>query len=236
MDNTWTWDSDYSRAYAPTSDPRILAIIERESYPLVPDGDALCPAYYLERGRAERAGTVFHDSESDYLAQRYAQALDSFYSLARWDDDRQAIAARWLRIFHDSRAQVFSAGYKNDTTILLLDTPSYRTHVGRDSSPDGATIHKTWTDNELFAGDREEWTAYLDGDVFGIGYAYNSARVTDETPLPDNPETLESEGWTVEIECWGFYGERYAQESALSLESGSPDLPDMLDIDALAGA
>ncbi|MEV5068899.1 hypothetical protein MRBLMI12_000455 [Microbacterium sp. LMI12-1-1.1] len=220
---SWTADTDYRTEWAETSDPRIVAVIARDAEPSAPYGDALCPAYYVEtRGyatRTDRAGEVYHDDESDALASLWADARDR----APHRRDRDEFAARVLRAFHDTRAVSFSGGYQRKTTILLLDTPAYRAHVGRDTSPTGATIHTTWTDDELFAGERGEWVAYLDGEVYGIGYATLPERVTTETPIPDDLA-----GWDVEIECWGFYGETYAKETALTFEHGAPALPAML--------
>ncbi|MEY4081120.1 MAG: Microbacterium phage OneinaGillian [Actinomycetota bacterium] len=232
----WTWDSDYKRAILATADPRILAVIERDEYPEAPYGDALCPAYYVDRGTAGQAGDVYHDGESDDLAQRYLDARDRFQVAAGYRynglstsmiDRSERMLERWLRIFYDARAQLFSAGYQSDTTVLLLDTPGYREHVGADT-PEALAYRASIDDDELFRGEREEWIAFIEGEVYGIGWAVNEQRVTDETPLPDVAD-LEAEGWEVSLECWGFYGEDYAKRSAADFEAGSPTLPEMLE-------
>lgn len=236
MRDNWNWNTDYSRAWHATDDPRLIAVIERDTEPSVPYGDALCPAYYIEynghRYEANSAGEVYRDGESDDFASRWCEARERFREAAGYTYNglsghmiakSDAMLERWALIFHDTRFDTENT-YPNDGSILLLlDTPTYRHHVGRDTSENGATIHKTWSTDELFKGEREEWRAFFDGEVYGIGYGVCMARVDDETPV----EECDFED---NIECWGFYGDDYAKESALRFDAGQPDLPTMLDL------
>ncbi|MDF2990290.1 MAG: hypothetical protein K0S37_804 [Microbacterium sp.] len=224
--SAWNYTPDYRTQWTPTADPRIVAVIETQDDPSAPYGDALCPAYSLEYAYAysvAQVGDTFADAASADIANAYARArTHAAHGDAR--RDAHAFAARYLRVFHDSRVlELDTRGNGGGDRVILLDTPTYRAHVGRDTHPTGATIHRTWTDAELFAGEAAEWRAYMSGDVFGVGYAVLSERVTEETPVPDDLS-----GWDVTIECWGFYGETHARESAAEMEHGAPVLPELL--------
>lgn len=262
----WTWDEDYGRAWARTVDPRVLAIIQRDDGAHAPSGHVFAPAYFVDRGRARRAGDTYRDAESDNLAERYAEAREFFvnWHYGRRDGHRQldydAVLARWLRIFHDASAvEVRSTVHQGSDSILLLDTPGWREHTG-------ATEPTTWTvtsvtapgenfaetthdDPELteaaaralhltvvgaegrritacervsiLAGDVETWQDYLDGDVFGIGYATiddGAATSEDDVDLDVTHD--------VTMTSWGLYGEEDAQRAALeeTLFSAADDL------------
>lgn len=211
---TWTWDGDYERAFHKTDDPRVLAVIERDREPSAPDGDAFAPAAYVEYGYSwsfRRAGSTFDDDEA---FEAYVRALNHFGS----SDPR---VERYLRIFHDVReVQTVRSSVHRDYEVTILDTPAYRKHVGIE--PDIENI---------LTGDVETWRAYLDGDVYGVGYAVNTTHVLDE-----DEDDLDLVDWTWEIQCWGFYGEKYAEEEALAFSYGGPDLPDLLPIDEMKEA
>lgn len=217
--NTATWHeaNGYTLAYAETADPRVLAVIQLDQEPSAPYGDALAPAYCLEHRydwTTERAGDVYHDGQSDRAAAAYAEALEHFYGRR----DREAIAARYLHIFHGITAlHLLQDG--SGAGVLIFDTPNYREHVGGIAGDDP------------LKGEREEWRAYLDGDVYGIGYAVNEARTTAETPVGDVWDDFD-----VQIECWGFYGRDYAEESAAAFEMGAPDLAPLIDQEGLVFA
>lgn len=217
----WTYNYEYSAAWAATDDPRVFAVIERDCDPHAPDGDAQAPAYYVDyrRGAADRAGTVYHDDASDWLAQRYMQARDHFRYAAgyRYDGLPAGVALkagemleRWLRIFYDATAEEVRTVYD---TVLILNTPEFRKHVGIESN-DAAAI----------AGEVDEWQAYLDGDVYGIGYGVIEGRVMDDG------EPVDVDDMDIEMTCWGFYGEEWAKEAALEFGHGGPDLHPMLPV------
>lgn len=214
----WHDANGYSLAYAETADPRILAVIQLDQEPSAPDGDGLAPAYWLDYRagwNVERAGGVYHDEQSDRAAAAYTEALEHFYGRR----DREAIAARYLRIFHGITAlEMLSDG--SGTRLMIFDTPSYREHTGM-----------PLTLADPLQGEREEWRAYLDGDVYGIGYAVNPERVTAETPVGDVWGDFD-----VQIECWGFYGRDYAEESAARFDYGQPELAPLMDQEGLVFA
>lgn len=214
----FTYDRDYNFAYAETDDPRVLAIIRRDDWADGPDGDSFPPAYWmnysLSGGYLESphpAGNTFEDAESRWIAERFA------YATRQLNND--ITIARYMRVFHNTRVYQIKTTRSQDSDLFIFDTPTWRAHVGE---PDSEQLWTTPAD-EWFAGEAHEWRAYLDGDVWGIGYAVNPARVTTETPVADCLDDFEQT-----IECWGFYGHDYAEQSAAAFEAEEPDLPTML--------
>lgn len=201
----WHDANGYTTFYAETDDPRVLAVIQLDQEPQAPDGDGQAPAYWLEHRHGwttGRAGDVYHDEQSDRAAAAYVEALEAFYGRR----DREAIAARYLHIFHGITAlELLRDG--SGASVLIFDTPNYREHVGGIAGDDP------------LQGEREEWRAYLDGDVYGIGYAVNAERTTTETPVGDVWDDFD-----VTIECWGFAGRDYAESEAFTFSYGSPTL------------
>lgn len=213
----WNWNDAYTIAWHETDDPRIVAVIQRDDYAEAPYGDALCPAYYLDYpGIPTRAGSVYHDDESDDAAEAWQRAHAYAANHGRYLDADE-FARRFMRIFYGTRVRDFCGGWNNSGHVLLLDTPGYAAHISRTVSVDDVD------DETLFAGEESEWRAYLDGEVYGIGYAVIPGRVTDETEF-------DFDSSDVTMECWGFYGEDYAQSAALAFEYGKPALPEMLEV------
>lgn len=246
----WTWGRDYNRAWAPTTDPRILAVVERDADPLPPGGDVFAPAYLRDRGDLSPIGDTYRDAEADDVAEAWQRARDYFvnwhYShprARRLDADK--LTARYLRIFYGASYREVSSTIHRGYDVVIFDTPGWREHTGavdpatwRVSSvtAPGAglvtTEHVGMTEAEARAahlaglpdadqrritraervsildGDAAEWQAYLDGDVYGIGYAIRD----DGAAIGDDVDLDELE---VEVNVWGYYGEEYAQREAL---------------------
>lgn len=208
----WNWNDDYSRAFAATDDPRLLAVIERLNDPEPPDGDAFAPAAFVAYRHGwdfDPVKTTFTDPE----AFRACELARNFYGSG---DPR---IERYLRAFHGIREirTISSSTYQGGDVLVILDTPAFRKHVGTPDDYEGSIID----------GDVEAWQAYLDGDVYGVGYAVNESRVIDD----GEPVALDDGSWDVDIQSWGFYGEKYAKETALRFDYGRPDLPQMLSIE-----
>ncbi len=227
---TWHYEDNFARAWAETEDPRVIVVIERDTEAYAPHGDGMAPAYFIDyrdEWFAGVAGQTFQDEASERIARRYVEAFERFRYAAGYCRDglssgmiakSEAMLTRWLRIFHNTTAQDFTAGCQNADHILILNTPSYRAHVGMtdvDNAP------------EAIDGERAEWVAFCDGEVYGIGYAVNPERVLTEA-RGGEPAAWDDFKAAVNIESWGFYGESHAKESALSFEAGSPVLPALL--------
>jgi len=227
-DMSWHDAPDWSAEYCATTDPRVFAVIMRDTYPTAPYGDACAPAYYVtyrNGWHVERAGDTYHDAESDEIAERIASA----YEPLDWEG-----AARYARIFHNS---VFVTLDTSDGYLLIIDTPSFREHINRplDVRPWAGYDARYplggvgFDAAEWLSVDMSDWHAYLSGEVYGVGYAVMPGRVIDDGVMPDW-DTLAN---SVEMTCWGFYGADHASDAAASGDYDAPALPLMLDIDML---
>ncbi|UVT31359.1 hypothetical protein SEA_MARCIE_97 [Microbacterium phage Marcie] len=210
----WTWvGSEYKTAFATTSDPRVLAVIERDDEYGGGhiDGDIYAPAWYYDtwRGEITEAGSTFRDDASTAIMERLVEARSEFMHRRKpWE-----VVERWLRIFHETVLEQIKSAIDRDTQVIILSTPTWREHVG------GVAGDPLRVD--ALGGDVEAWTAALSGDVFGIGFATNEGRVIDDGPI-------EFDAWTVDIESYGYLGEEYAKRAASDFEVGDPGLPEML--------
>ena len=201
----WNWDDNYSIAYAETSDPSVLLVIKRDLYPTAPDGDCYAPAYWWKwigsGWRYDKAGDTFTD---DTVIEAYVEARSRF----GYDT-----ASRFMQIFYDTA--LIRVNDSGDLPLLIFNTPAFRDYVGIDDTTIAA-----------LEGDRHDWQAYLDGDVFGIGYAVSETRTTTETPV-DLDDVLQN--WEINIECSGFYGEEWAKSEAESYDPIDLNLTPLLD-------
>lgn len=216
----FTFDSNYTLGYAETDDPRILAIIERDEHFDLPDGDCFAPAMTGSEWRyggrfTEPVSTVWQDDDAVDAVRR---AWDHWgYDFGTYFGDPDSTAARWLRIFHGITVHLVTSSSDQYAHVWVIDSPAFRTAMG---------IDPAMPTDEAVKGDVETWQAALDGDVYGIGYAVSHSRTTTETPVDlDDP----AQGWEVNFDCWGFFGDEYAATSALSFDYGNPDLHPMLD-------
>lgn len=220
LSGNWTENYDGATLYTDTIDPRVLAIVQADPYPDVPEGDAYAPAYYLEYGHAwnaSRAGATYEDAATTAAAEGFALILDYSYDRR----DKWEIAERYLRIFHDAESVIIE--HHTGIRVLLLDMPTYRANIGTDSCPSPLNLD----------GDELIWKAYLDNEVYNIGYAVNPGRLTHDTPASDPTEP--ANGWNIEITCSAFYGLPQAQYEAAWLDHGAPILPTLLDADSTHG-
>lgn len=200
---------DVEYEYAQTSDPRVLAVIQRDNYAQISelyDGDAINPIIYVDHSYGLRFSHVAgYDGGEAELMQR---AYDEW----GWN----GTARRYLWIFHGIAAENSWGGYDRSGNWLVATSRNYREHIEMDEH---ATYEEARQDCEVLAKDLAE---ALDGYVYGVGFATNEARrLHDEDDIDLNE-------WDVEIQCWGFVGEDYAKRTAAAFEDGHPDLPDML--------
>ena len=213
----WMFDSDYMCAYAETTDPRVLAVIERDndaSFSQCLDGDAILPTFMIDRDTPSHVGGYDEDTE---LAQRIIEAHDRFQYAAGYRYDE--MLARWAWVFHGTTLNRGHYGYNYAYDILVLNTPGFREHIGHEE-PQTRDEAQKWVDSMT-----SEIANIADGDVYGIGWATFEERVLDDG------EPIDLDDWNIETQCWGFVGEEYAKESAASWEAGAPELHTMLPID-----
>lgn len=202
-DTTWTWADNYCTAWAETDDPRVLAVIQRDDMADSPNYDSTPPTLIgYEWGSRADFTTIGGKSN----------APDAWLRARKeWDEDT---ADRFVRIFYGVRhVHYLRSSIDQYVWAVVFDAADWREDMGIEP------------DTELTSEDLTgEVQAYLDNDVYGIGYAVNEGRVTDETPVDFST-------FVPELVCWGFYGEKYAMESAIAFEHGRPDLDTLLDWD-----
>jgi hypothetical protein len=204
--------------FAPTDDPRVLAVIERDNDAQISelfDGDAINPIIYVEHRHGLRFGWVAGYDGGE------AAAMQKAYDEWGWGN---ATARRYLWIFHGIAAENADGGYDRDGKWIVAWSTAYQEHVGNQPY---ATYEEARQDCENLA---KEVSYALDGYVYGVGYATNEARrLADDEEI----DLLDGE-WEISIECWGYVGEEYARKSALEFECGRPTLPEMLPIEVPA--
>ena len=204
----WEWDDNYATAYAETNDPRVLAVIQRETYFETPDGDAYAPTLTRHGWRSfdrwATCNSVYVDDD----------ATDAFIrASSHYGNTDHEMIDRYMRAFHATNVYRLSSSIDQYTNVVILDSPAWRDHVGLTAE---YLATQDW-DRAPMAGEVETWQAYLDGDVYSIGYAVNEERASSD----DDINLWE---FDIEIVCGGFYSERYAKESAAAFEYGAPDL------------
>jgi hypothetical protein len=150
-----------------------------------PWGDALAPALLIGRAGSVRvAAEVYQDRHASEIRQAWQHFAD------------HAHFERYLRLFHGTTGVATAAS--GDTTVLTFDTRGYRAHVGITGTTD-------------LTGERDEWQAWLDGDVYGVLVertdAFHRVHCGHEQAV----------GWVEVDACWGFYGRRYAVGQAMHL-------------------
>lgn len=199
--------------WAPTSDPRVLAVIQRDEHAEISelyDGDAINPIIYVEHVHGLRFNHVAgYDGGEAELMQR---AYDEW----GWD----GTARRWLWIFHGIAADNAPGGYDRSGNWIVATSREFREHVGITEEP--ATYDEALED---VAAIRDDLSNALDGYVYGIGWAVNESH-----RLHDDEDIDLDDGWEIDIQCWGFVGEDYAKAEAASFADGNPRLPEMLPI------
>jgi hypothetical protein len=203
----WTDDGQYQ--WAPTNDPRVVAVLVRDEHSTVADsydGDAINPILYAERGRVHWVAGFDGDE-----AQAINRAFETF--------DRET-AARYLWIFHGIVWQSASEPGDYDGRYLVVMSSAYAEHVGITDRV--STKQAAIDDTASVTTDLQD---FLDGYVYGIGYAVNKDRVIDD----GEPVDITDDGWEIFIECYGYVGEDYSRQSAASFENGHPDLIDLSD-------
>jgi hypothetical protein len=225
--NDWTDTDDYQTAWAPTNDPRVLAVIQRDSeasFSTNLDGDAILPVFLVDRDSVDHVGGFDGDSAS--IASRIVEARDRFRYAAGYRynglsahhiDKGDAVLARWAWIFHGTTFHRGDYGYGHAYDVLILNTPEFRAHIEDDGLIDQDEAQK-WVDSMS-----DEVRAIAEGEVYGIGWATLPERV-----LAD--DEIDFDDFEVDIQCWGYVGETYAKRSAGAFESGAPELPEMLSV------
>ena len=159
-----------------------------EEYAGEPDGDAQAPALVI----TARAHPYL--SKGVYVPQAADAILTAWQRL----DDRDTFA-RYLRMFHGVTTVAAASNWPTD--VLVFDTADFRRHVGMTMPPAD------------LSGERDEWQAWLDGEVYGVIVE----RHRNGTTAWDDGTTTTTEQWREVESVWGIYGHTYALEEAAEL-------------------
>ena len=171
------------------------ARIVQDVYAEEPENDGGCPVVRLESRYggtdAEMTGYGQCSGYPDGLPESAADILTRFNVY----DKRTAIDTfeRYLRIFHDGNLVEYGPNQGTDYTYVAYVT---------------RTLWEAWGNTgEVGKADLNEYRAWVEGDVYGV--------IVEELTTwtkSDSSETRES--WEEVDSCFGFYGLRYAEESA----------------------
>ena len=197
--NSWNWSDDYSMAWSATGDPRIVAVIQRDDNAPAPDfgAPALLAHGYGSRAQFTDAGESDNGARLGWI-NAYRRAGEDF-------------ATRFVRVFYGATIHHLSSSIDQYALAIVFDSPEWRADYGIEP---GAELSRA-----DITGDMQAW---LNGDVYAIGYAVIESRVTDELPF-------DIDAAEVTIESYGYFGDDYAMRAALDFECGSPDLETLID-------
>jgi hypothetical protein len=142
-----------------------------------PYGDALAPALLVPaRGRPRLATQVYVPAQPGRIVAAWQQLAD----LDRF--------GRYLRICHGATATATACGA--DLDVVVFDTADFRQHAGISAPAD-------------LSGEKAEWRAWLDGDVFGV--------------VLEQRDDITARRWRQVDAVWGLFGHGYAAAYAREL-------------------
>ena len=209
----WTDTDDYKRAWAPTSDPRVLAVIERDEYASLDtlfDGDGINPILAVD----SRGWGVRFDHVAGY------DGGEAEIMTAAFERFGNGTAQRYLWIFHGIAAE--DAGNYQVGNYVVVTSKAAREEWGQE---DPATYDEAREQCKPVA---DEVDKALDGYVYGVGFATLEERVLEDD------EPIDLADWDINIYCWGFVGQEYAQLEAG--DGGYGDLPELPELLTIEGA
>ena len=177
------------------------ALIVQDDDAQAPEFDGGCPIIRIEHRYGgfdtEMTGYGQCAAYPDGLPDTADNILRRFNSY----DMRTAIETfeRYLRIYHDGNLIEHES-----------DGVTYVAYTTR-------TLWESWGNaGEVGKADLDEWRAYVEGDTYGVMVEVKpTVEVDDDEAYADHFGDVDHDGW-VETDgtCWGFYGQKYAEESA----------------------
>ena len=186
-EKVWEWvGNDYSLAYCEGDDPRIVAIIQREEY-IDNDPTEWCGEHAIVRYGWSWRDLTARGCQCGDCADSWGAKVTEVFIRAVDEFGDHEWAERYLRIFWDAEVQVLRSLVDHRSNAIIF------------VKSDGTE-----------SADRETMQAWLDGDVYDIGYAVKLDR-------SDHNEDIDLSEWEVTMDSWGYFGEDYAKEMALPL-------------------
>lgn len=213
---TWHDNSDYT-AEACAVDARHVAMIERMTWDYErPEGCGTPPTIYgyewwadRRHGDLESCGCVGNDAPDWEVVKR---ALDHYgeHVLAVADD--RSMTHRYLRTYWGVKAvTVLTSSVDRYAWAIVMVTDRWLEHVGVEVEDAEENVRDA------------EVQAYLDGDVYGVRVfrtplGVDAVELSDAVGegLSDHEFMDEVDTWEEISAVWGYYGEKYAKECALS--------------------
>ena len=186
-EKTWTQvGDDYTLAYCEGDDPRIVAVIERGEY--VDDNPTeWCGEHAIIRYGWSWRGLTARGCQCADCADSWGAKVTEAFIRAVDEFGDPDWAERYLSIFWDAEVHVQGSYIDRHSNVIIF--------VRGDGTASAS---------------RETMQAWLDGEVYGIGYAIKLDR-------SDHNEDIDLSEWEVTMDSWGYFGEEYAKEMALPL-------------------
>ena len=200
MTNPLNWDDSYDRAWVRTEDPRVIGVIQRDTWDMSePEccGDSLVKITGDRWVPTAEAVVCCRWCPEVKLAETYADTFNHYAQRHR-RRDAEGLTRRYMEMFHGAVKFPEERDEEENVAIVGIDT----------------------AEREMWLGD---WRAYFDGEVFGVGYLVDESWVGEV-----DDEVIDARMGEVEMECWGLYGEEYAAEVAQSMEFLGVELSPML--------
>lgn len=206
------------------SDTYEEVIAERDGYraKIVVDYDATEP--YNDGGSPLLRITGYGHAEQVTGITSYELPFEITAAFSRFEDD---VFERYLRIFHGTTSIVWwDQQQYNADRFVTFDTTHWREAMGIDDAQ-LATITAAGRN----IADLDEWKWYCEGDVYGIVIEKRSATPANRAALDAAAAELGADAlytavaakadednddvdWVEIDSMWGYYGDKYATESA----------------------
>ena len=201
---TWNYSDDCSAQWFPTNNDNVRVVIITDNYAEQPYDETSAPTLNGSGWGIGSYSPVDHTDVSGVL-DAAIEACRYYGEIPSGLDSPESVAARYLRVFHGVTAIHTVEFLQAHANVVMFDTIPWRELVG-------IPLDGTLTREDIVC----EWEAYLDGEVYSVGY---QVRVLSASGLDDDPV----EEWDTVIQCSGFYGEGHAKESALGDYCDLPD-------------
>lgn len=191
------WDSNYHEGILERGDLR--AVLIRDLYPDAPYFDGGDPILDSDDGR-QRYGMTVPDS----ILEAFGKTERGSWGYREWEVET---FERYVRIFHGGKVSWMNGGSRGEEgRYAVLALPELR------------RTHGFPEDRLHDDPDPLEWTAYVEGDVYGLRV---ERRLSEETIIRDLDGTeVDRDAHDVWVpveytEVWGHYGDDYAVQAAL---------------------
>lgn len=197
--------SDYDTIIEERGEYRAKTVLDR--YPHEPEFDNGCPVLQVEPsgwggGTVSFTGYGRDSYNLDGIDVSAEDALQHFVSEFGWGKGIE-VFTRYVAIYHGGQVVTHvGRGWREPTYVAYTTEKMARVAWGQ-SEP------------YLLTADISEWAAYVEGDVYGVVIERKVNLFTEVTTTEgDLVRHEEDEDWEEVESCWGYYGEKYAEQAA----------------------